>query len=56
VPVTIDGSHKLIEDKRLKRGKVTVTIHKPIYEKKAVAKDYKEMTEYCRETIESGFE
>jgi 1-acyl-sn-glycerol-3-phosphate acyltransferase len=55
VPVTIDGSHKLIEDKRLKRGKVTVTIHQPIYEKKAVAKDYKEMTEYCRETIESGF-
>lgn len=56
VPVTIDGSHKLIENKRLKRGKVTVTIHPPIYEKKDVARDYKEMREYCRETIESGFE
>lgn len=56
VPVTIDGSYKILEDdKKLKRGKVTVTIHPPIYNKKEVAGDYQKMTEYCKRQIQSGF-
>lgn len=56
VPVTIDGSYKILEnDKKLKRGKVTVTIHQPIYNKKEVADDYQKMAEYCKRTIQSGF-
>jgi len=56
VPVTIDGSYKILEnDKKLKRGKVTVTIHQPIYNKKEVAGDYQKMAEYCKRQIQSGF-
>jgi len=56
VPVTIDGSYKILEDdKKLKRGKVTVTIHQPIYNKKEVAENYQKMTEYCKRQIQSGF-
>ena len=56
VPVTIDGSYKIFENsKTLKRGKIIVTIHPPICNKKEVAEDYKKMAEYCKRQIHSGF-
>ena len=57
VPVTIDGSFRLFEaQNKLKPGKVVVTIHPCIQDKKNVAGDYKEMTKLIQDTIESGFQ
>ena len=56
VPVTIDGSYKIFEDsKKLRTGKVKVTIHPPVYDKKEVAEDYQEMSAFCKRQIQSGF-
>lgn len=56
VPVTIDGSYKIFENSNtIKKGKITVTIHPAIYNKKEVAEDYQKMTRYCKRQIQSGF-
>ena len=57
VPVTIDGSFRLLEAKnKLRPGNVIVTIHPFINNKKQAASDYKEMTKRLQDTIESGLQ